>query len=606
LHQSGFLVVSGGKGDGFPSFLPEYRKMDIYKNYKKKLASHVARYKKYAIPGLIVMVIITLGRVLQPIILKEIIDKAVPKADTALLLRYALLYFALVVMAGILTYVGNILVSKLGLSIVTLIKQDMFSHLLTLPVSYFDAHPVGELMSRTENDTEKVRDLFSSLGVTFIVSVLTMLGMFGVTFVLAPTLALVMLGVTAAFLAVLLVFFGRLLHLYEASRSLYAKILSKVTEFVQGMEIVKVFDRTKWAMESLDATGREKQKNDVRVSIFEYSAMSALDSLVGPLFIVALILMYAPKVLSGGMTLGTLLLFFKYGAALLRPVVEIAESIRRMQQARTSLRRIMTIMSLPKEPGLGRTTKAVFEKEIRFEHVWFAYKDEDWVLKDVSFSIPKGSLTAVVGSSGSGKSTTVGLLCGFYRAGKGRIAIDGEALDDLDIATWRGKTGLVLQDVYLFPGSVLENVRVYNDSVSAERVETALANVHAAEMVKNLPGGLDANLWERGGNLSAGEKQLLAFARALAAEPELVILDEATSNIDMDTEERIRRSMDVLLKGRTSLIVAHRLSSILEADQILFFEGGEIVARGTHAELYETHPAYRRLVEQQFLKGGAR
>jgi len=580
--------------------------MDSDKNYKKKLASYIGRYKKYAIPGLAVMVIITLGRVVQPLILKEIIDKAVPKADTALLLRYALLYFALVVMAGILTYVGNILVSKLGLSIVTLIKQDMFSHLLTLPVSYFDAHPVGELMSRTENDTEKVRDLFSSLGVTFIVSVLTMLGMFGVTFVLAPTLALVMLGVTGAFLAVLLVFFGRLLHLYEASRSLYAKILSKVTEFVQGMEIVKVFDRTKWAIESLDGTGREKLKNDVRVSIFEYSAMSALDSLVGPLFIVALILMYAPKVLSGGMTLGTLLLFFEYGAALLRPVVEIAESIRRMQQARTSLRRIMTIMSLPGEPGLGRATKAVFEKEITFEHVWFAYKDEDWVLKDVSFSIPKGSLTAVVGSSGSGKSTTVGLLCGFYQAGKGRIAIDGQALDDLDIATWRRKTGLVLQEVYLFPGSVLENVRVYNDAVSAERVETALVNVHAAEMVKNLPGGLDANLWERGGNLSAGEKQLLAFARALAAEPELVILDEATSNIDMDTEEKIRRSMDVLLEGRTSLIVAHRLSSILEADQILFFEGGEIVARGTHSELFETHPAYRRLVEQQFLKRGAR
>lgn len=578
--------------------------MDSEKNYTKKLASYVARYKKYAIPGLLVMVVITFGRVVQPLILKEIIDKAVPTGDTSLLLRYALLYFAIVLVSGILTYAGNILVSKLGLSIVTHIKQDMFTHLLTLPVSYFDAHPVGELMSRTENDTEKVRDLFSNLGVTFVVSVLTMLGMFGVTFVLAPALALVMLGVTAAFLVLLLVFFGKLLHLYEASRSLYAKILSKVTEFVQGMEIVKVFARTKWAIESLDRTGREKQKNDVRVSIFEYSAMSALDSLVGPLFIVALILMYAPRVLSGGMTLGTLLLFFEYGASLLRPVVEVAESIRQMQQAKTSLKRIMTIMSLPQEAGLKNKTEAVFEKGISFEHVWFAYKDEDWVLKDVSFTIPKGSLTAVVGSSGSGKSTTVGLLCGFYQARKGRIAIDGQALDDLDIRSWRKKTGLVLQDVYLFPGSVLENVRIYNDAVPRGRVETALAHVHAAGMVGNLPAGLDTNLWERGGNLSAGEKQLLAFARALAAEPELVILDEATSNIDMDTEEKIRRSMDVLLEGRTSLIVAHRLSSILDADQILFFSEGEIVARGTHEELFEKLPAYRRLVEQQFLKRG--
>ena len=579
--------------------------MESGRKYGKKLASYIGSYKGYAIPGLAVMVVITLGRVVQPLILKEIIDKAVPASDTSLLLRYALLYFAIVLVVGVLTYAGNILVSKLGLSIVTAIKQDMFSHLLTLPVSYFDAHPVGELMSRTENDTEKVRDLFSNLGVTFVVSVLMMLGMFGVTFTLAPALALVMFGVTAVFLALLLVFFGKLLPLYEASRSLYAKVLSKVTEFVQGMEIVKVFDRTKWAIESLDRTGREKQKNDVRVSIFEYSAMSALDSLVGPLFIVVLILMYGPRVLAGGMSLGTLLLFFEYGASLLRPVVEIAESIRRMQQARTSLKRIMTIMSLPGEAGLRNATEAAFESEISFEHVWFAYKDEDWVLKDVSFSIPKGSLTAVVGASGSGKSTTVGLLCGFYRAGKGRITIDGRGLDDLDIVSWRKKIGLVLQDVYLFPGSVLENVRVYNDAIPPEKVEAALANVHATAMVRDLPGGLDANLWERGGNLSAGEKQLLAFARALAAEPELVILDEATSNIDMDTEERVRRSMDALLEGRTSLIVAHRLSSILDADQILFFNEGEIVARGTHAELFEKLPAYRRLVEQQFLKRGA-
>jgi len=575
--------------------------MESGRNYGKRLASYVGRYKKYAFPGLAAMVVISLGRIAQPLILKEIIDKAVPAGDTALLLRYALAYLCIVVVVGGLNYIGNILVAKLGLSIVTLIKEDLFTHLLTLPVSYFDAHPVGELMSRTENDTEKVRDLFSSLGVTFIVNILMMAGMFAVTFTLAPTLALIMLGVVLVFLAILLFFFDKLLNLYDASRSLYAKIMAKVTEFVQGMEIVRVFNRKAWAMKSLDETGRAKQRNDVKVSIFEYSAMSALDSLAGPLFIVALILLYAPRVLSGGMTLGTLLLFFEYGASLLRPVVEIAESIRRMQQARISLKRIMTIMSLPEEPGRRNRVEARFEREIRFENLWFAYKNEDWILKDLSFSIPKGSLTAVVGASGSGKSTTVSLLCGFYLPQRGRITIDGVALDSLDLVSWRKKTGLVLQDVYLFPGSVLENVRVYNDVISEEGVRAALGNVHAAEMVGGLPSGIRANLWERGGNLSAGEKQLLAFARALAADPELVILDEATSNIDMDTEEKIRQSLDVLLDGRTALIVAHRLSSILSADQILFFSGGRIIARGTHAELFETLPEYRRLVEQQFL-----
>jgi len=575
--------------------------MESEKTYRKRLISYVGRHKRYAIPGLAVMTVISLGRVVQPLILREIVDKAVPRGDTSLLLRYALAYLAVIVISGGLTYAGNMLTARLGLSVVTRIKEDLFAHLLRLPVSYFDAHPVGELMSRTENDTEKVRDVFSSLGVTFIVSVLMMAGMFAVTFVLAPALALVMLGVVAVFLVVLLYFFNKLLSLYEASRGLYAKILAKVTEFVQGMEIVRVFDRKAWAMESLDLTGRAKRRNDVKVSLFEFSAMSAIDALVGPLFIVGLILLYAPRVLSGGMSLGTLLLFFEYGASLLRPVAEIAECIRRMQQARISFGRITSIMSLPEEEGLENEEEAVFGKEIRFDHVWFAYKDEDWVLKDLSFSIPKGSLTAVVGSSGSGKSTTVGLLCGFYRPLKGSITIDGRPLESLDLRSWREKIGLVLQDVYLFPGSVLENVRVYNDDVAEESVAKALESVRASGMIRTLPSGLQTNLWERGGNLSAGEKQLLAFARALAADPELVILDEATSNIDMDTEEKIRLSLETLLEGRTALIVAHRLSSVLHADQILFFREGRIVARGSHSELLASLPEYRRLVEQQFL-----
>lgn len=552
------------------------------------------------------MAAISLGRIVQPLILRAIIDKAVPAGDTALLLRYALSYVAVVAVIGSLTYAGNILIAKLGLSVVTLIKEDIFTRLLTLPVSYFDAHPVGELMSRTENDTEKVRELFSTLGVSFAVNILMMAGMFIVAFALAPILALIMLAAVAFFLAILLVFFSKVMRLYEASRSLYAKTLAKVTEFIQGMEILRAFDRTAWAQGSLSETGMKKRRNDVKASFLEYSAMSALDSLAGPLFIVLLIFIYSPKVLSGGMTLGTFILLVEYGASLLRPVVEIAESIRRMQQSRVSLDRIMTIMSLPEEPGRQAQGEARFEKEIRFENLWFAYKSDEWVLKDVSFAIPKGSVTAVVGASGSGKSTMVNLLCGFYQPSKGEISIDGVSLSRINLLEWRKKTGLVMQEVYLFPGSVLENVRVYNDAIPESRVGQALGDVHAREMVASLPAGIATNLWERGGNISSGEKQLLAFARALAVDPELVILDEATSNIDMGTEEKIRASLDLLLEGRTALIVAHRLSSILHADQILYFSEGRIIARGTHAQLFESLPEYRNLVERQFIEGGRR
>jgi ABC-type multidrug transport system fused ATPase/permease subunit len=546
------------------------------------------------------MVVISAGRVAQPAILREMIDKAVPNGDTGLLLRLALLYLAIIVALGSLGYAGNMLVARLGLSVVTRVKEDIFNHLLALPVSWFDSHPVGEMMSRTESDTEKLRQLFSTLGVSLFVNILMILGIFAVTFSLAPALALVMALVIAGFLAILLVFFRRLFELYESSRGLYAKIVALVTEFVQGMEILKVFGRTGWAEKKLDEAGRRKRDTDARVSIFEYSAMSALDSLAGPLFIVALILLYAPDVAEGNMSLGTLLLFFEYGAMLLRPVVEIAESVRQMQQAKISYSRIRALMAISPEPGHEIAQPAVFAREIKFDHVWFAYRGEEWVIEDLCFSVPAGSVTAVVGASGSGKSTTVGLLCGFYRPARGQILIDGRPLDEISLDSWRRKTGLVMQDVYLFPGSVLENVRIYDETLGRSAVEKALGEVHALDFAESLPEGIDTGLWERGNNISAGEKQLLAFARALAADPELVILDEATSNVDMATEEKIRTSLSALLKGRTAFIVAHRLSSVTGADQILYFEKGRIVARGRHEELYEAHAGYRATVDRQF------
>lgn len=569
-------------------------------DYRKKLIGHFGRYRGFLVPGVLVMIVISAGRVAQPAILREIIDKAVPQGDIGMLLRLALLYLSIVAAIGFLGYAGNMLIARLGLSVVTRVKEDIFNHLLTLPVSWFDRHPVGEMMSRTESDTEKLRQLFSTLGVSLVVNVLMILGIFAVTFSLAPALALVMALVIAVFLVLLLVFFRRLFELYEASRGLYAKIVSLVTEFVQGMEILKVFGRTGWARGRLDEAGRRKRDTDARVSIFEYSAMSALDSLAGPLFIVALILLYAPDVAEGRMSLGTLLLFFEYGAMLLRPVVEIAESIRQMQQATISLSRIKALMAIPPEPGHGIAQPAVFAREITFDHVWFAYRGEEWVVEDLCFSIPAGSVTAVVGASGSGKSTTVGLLCGFQRPAQGRILIDGIPLDEISLDSWRGKTGLVMQDVYLFPGSVLENVRIYDESLDRAYIEKALGEVHALDFVQSLPEGIDTSLWERGNNISAGEKQLLAFARALAADPELVILDEATSNVDMETEEKIRKSLASLLGGRTALIVAHRLSSVTGADQILYFEEGRIVARGRHEELYAAHAGYRAIVDRQF------
>ena len=403
------------------------------------------------------MLAIAAGRVVQPLILRAIIDRAVPAGDTGLLLRYAVFYLILVLSSGFLGYVGSIQMAKLGLAVVTKVKQDLFSRFLRLPVSYFDAHPVGELMARTENDTEKIRDLFSSLGLTLVVSILMMGGMFFVTSLIAPVLSLAMLAAAVGFLAILLFFYKRIIGLYESSRSLYASIVAKLTEFVQGMEILKAFNRRAWAEDSLDESGRKKRENDTKVSLLEFSASSALEAMAGPFFIVVLILLYGEKVAAGLMSLGTLLLFIEYGASLMRPVLEIAESLRRIQQAKASMNRISSTLALEPESRAWGGKPAVLDKEIRFDSVWFSYRGEDWILKDISFNIPKGSTTAIVGSSGSGKSTAIGLLCGFAKPQKGCLSLDGDNLVDLDLESWRRKIGLVLQDVYLFPGTVLDN-----------------------------------------------------------------------------------------------------------------------------------------------------
>ncbi|MEN6499869.1 MAG: ABC transporter ATP-binding protein, partial [Rectinema sp.] len=350
----------------------------------------------------------------------------------------------------------------------------------------------------------------------------------------------------------------------------------------------------------LDASAKQRVSLEVRISLTEYTMMSVLQSLIGPLFIVALLLLYAPKVFTGTMTLGTVLLFVEYGARLLRPIAEIAESLRSLQQARTSLSRIRKIMALPEEPNRGTGKIPRLDREIRFDHVWFAYEGDAWILKDLSFVIPKGSFAAIVGASGSGKSTIISLLCGFAHPQKGHIFIDGVALSELDIVAWRKQIGLVLQESFLFPISVLENTRLYREEISEAKVREAISVVHIDKAIDALPEGLATNLWERGGNLSSGERQLVSFARALAANPQLILLDEATSNVDMRTEKHIKESMDVLRRGRTMIVVAHRLSSVLSADRIFFLSGGRLIAEGTHESLYQSLPEYRLLVDQQF------
>jgi ATP-binding cassette subfamily B protein len=572
----------GGRIDGFRRFF-----------------SYLSSWWGLFLAGFGAMMLATVARLAGPLILRALVDDAIPAKDLGQMMKYALLYLLIIIVMGALTYFQTTIIVRLGLNVVTNIKRDLFAHLLTLPVAYFDRHPVGELMARVENDTEKVKLLFSETGIMLVGNVIYFLGMFAVFFSMDARVAALIFIPSPFFLAAFFLVFDKLRPLYEKSRKKYAEITAIATEFVQGIEVVQAFNRTAYAAGRLEAASREKRDAEMKAGLVEYSAMGAMSFLGGPMFIVLIIRLVAPGVIAGALTVGTLLVFIEYGMRLFEPLYNIGENIRGIQQARVALGRIFGIMDIPPEPS-GSGVAPSFEREIEFRDVSFEYKAGEKVLDHISFTISKGQTIALVGASGSGKTTTVSLLCRFYEATGGSILVDGVPLSSLALHEWRRKVGLVLQDIFLFPGTILENVRVYDEEIDSDAVASALATVHADDFVARLPDGIGTELHERGSNLSTGEKQLLSFARAVAFGAELVIMDEATASVDVATERRIQESLEVLLAGRTAVIVAHRLSSILKADRILFFKDGRIIAQGRHEELVEALPEYRELVRLQF------
>lgn len=549
------------------------------------------------------MLVATGGQLTLPLILRSMIDTAIPSGDGARMATLAFAYLAVVLATGAASYVQNVSLARAGIGVVSSLKKELFGHLLTLPVSYFDRHPVGELIARTESDTERVRELFSRTGAGLIAGSALFLGMVGVCMVLQPAVTLWIVLLAPPLLAAVLWSFGRLMPRYERTRSLNAKITGLVTEFLQGFETIKAFGRERWALSRIDRHAAEKRDNEVAAMVLERLAMGGLGFAMGPVFLAAVILAFAPRIAAGTMTIGTLLVFLDYGRRLLDPLMEIAENVRALQASRVSLKRISALFDLEGEPAAGAPPPEKIGT-IEFRDVWFAYGDE-WVLKGVSFSVAAGRKTALVGPSGSGKSTVVNLLCKFHAPGKGTIEIDGADLRTIDTAAWRRRIGLVLQEAYLFPGSVLENVRVYDDAVPDRLVLDALAAAQASDLLARLPEGADTRIRERGSDISVGERQLLSFARAIATDPEIIVLDEATASVDMATEARIHDAMRDLTAGRTTVTVAHRLSSVLGADEILYFRDGVIEARGTHEFLMATHPDYARLVALQFPDAGS-
>lgn len=577
------------------------KKLNIKQNYKL-LQPYLWKEKKLLLFGLVLMIFVSVAHLLDPLILAHIIDVSVPNEDLNDMYRYSFFFIGLVIISGIASYTQIIILSKLGLKVITDIKMKLFSHLMKISVSFFDNRPVGDFITKVENDSEKVRFLFSELSIRIIGNLLFFIGVIIVITIKSPDVSVwILLAITL--IAIAYNYFMRFMSkIFQKVREKYSSVTAKINEYVQGMHVIQTFHKEDEAIRIVEKESADKKTIETKASFLEYSVEGFFLFLIEYFLLILIIVLIVPQIFEGTKSIGTLIIFSQYINRIVWPLIQLLENVMQIQKSMVSLTRIRELSELPVEEYYHNEINIEsFEKEIEFKNVWFAYEAENWILKDVSFKVRKGEKVALVGPSGSGKTTTISLICGFYKYQKGSILIDGKPLDKLNIKKWRRKLGLILQDVILFPGNVIENVRIYDDSISSEKVMESIKMVHAEKFFEI--DSLQNIIAERGQNISQGEKQLLSFARALTFNPEIVIMDEATSSIDTVTEKKIQDSMLQVLEGKTAMIVAHRLSSIIDADNIIYFKDGQIKNQGTHVELMQSSPDYQNLVNLQYMGG---
>ena len=536
-----------------------------------------------------------------PLLTQRALDTAVPGRDSGLLATLALLLIGSLVLEFLADYTQALLTTHIGQRVMYDLRLRLFAHLQRLGIPFYDRNPVGRLMTRVTSDVETLNELFSSGLVTVFGDLFTVVAIMGMMLALDWRLALVAFAVVPLVWLTATVFRSHVRAVFRDIRVRLARINSFLQEHLSGMRVVQLFGRERAAMERFDELNRAHLDAHLR-SITIYAVFFPVVELLSAIAL-ALVLWYGGlRSLGGTLTVGTLAAFIQLSRRFFQPLQDLSEKVNLLQSAMASSERIFQLLDEPagEAGGTGRRTLAPGPRgEVRFEGVWFRYApDGAWVLRDVSFTAPPGRTVALVGHTGAGKTTVISLLLRFYQPERGRITIDGIDINDLPTDTLRGLIGFVQQDLFLFSGDILRNL-VLDAPISPERGKAAAVEVGADRFIERLPDGYRHVLGERGRSLSVGERQLLSFARALALDPRILVLDEATSSVDAAAEARIQQAIARLMAGRTSLVVAHRLSTILHADEILVFHHGEIRERGRHRELLAQRGLYDRLYQLQ-------
>jgi len=573
----------------------------------KRLLAYLKPYR-WKVAAAVLMLMASSGlEIVGPWLTKVALDRAIPDEDARLLVILAVGYLGAHVFIFALSYVQRILTTWLGQRVMKDLRSEIFRRLQRLDLRFYDRNPVGRLMTRITNDVDTLNELFSSGVVTVFGDVFTLVFIVGAMLTMDWELALVSFSVLPLVFVAAFLFRAKVRDAYRDIRVRLARINAFLQERFTGMQVVQLFNR-----EDSDARRHAALNEDYLQAHLRSITYYALFFPVIELFTaiaLALIIWYGgASILEGAVTVGVVAAFLQYARRFFRPIQDLSEKYNLLQGAMASSERIFKL--LDRDPEIVDPPDPVelppeTRGEIEFQDVWFAYGEDedgrpDWVIEDLSFRVSPGEKVALVGHTGAGKTTVINLLMRFYEPQRGRILLDGVPIDRLRIADLRSRIGLVLQDVFLFSQDVGFNIRLGDEAIAEDEIRRAASRVGAAPFIDRLPAGYDQPLGERGASLSVGERQLVSFARALAFDAPILVLDEATSSVDSEIEARIEEATDELMKGRTSLVIAHRLSTVQGADRILVMHHGVLREEGTHRELLDRGGLYAKLHELQF------
>jgi ATP-binding cassette subfamily B protein len=567
----------------------------------RRLVGYLRPYRLAATLALGAIVLASVLQLAQPYLMKIAIDRYIATGDLAGVNLIALAYLAILIAAFALDYAQTWLLQMTGQRIMLDLRRQIYTHLQRLDVRFYDRNPVGRLMTRVTTDVDVLNDLFTSGLVSVFGDVFTLAGIMIVMLAMNWRLALVAFAVLPLIVVITQWFRRNVREHYRKVRMWIARINAYLQEHITGMATVQLFRREGRAFDRFDEINRQHRDANIQ-SIFYYAVFYPAVEIVGALASALIIWYGGGWTLEGTLTLGSLVAFLQYSQRFFRPISDISEKFNILQAAMASSERIFALLDEPvviTSPA-APVRPARTEGHIIFDHVWFAYNGEDYVLRDVSFEVRPGERVGIVGATGAGKSTIINLLLRFYDVSRGAVRVDGVDVRHMDLQELRRLFSLVLQDVHLFSGTIAENIRLGNETVTDAAVRAAADAVHATPFILRLPNGFASPVAERGATLSVAQKQLLSFARALAFDPRILVLDEATSSVDTETELLIRDALQVLMKGRTTIATAHRLSTIQDMDKILVLHKGELREAGTHQELLARRGLYHRLYQLQY------